>query len=317
MRIDVHTHLYFQEFADYLLGRSALPNVTAKDGVYVTNCSPAFSVTSPPGHRDVDAKLRSMDDMGVDLAVLSHGIPGPELLGCQEADDWASRINDYLARVVDQYPDKFVAWGSLGFGSPERSIAEVDRCVDELGFKGFQIFSNTNQKVLDSPEFMPVYRRIASHGVPMNMHPTAPLNTVGMELSPLVPGMGFIYDTSLGAVRLLRSGLFDDEPDLQLIVPHVGGILPYLGGRLDGSISGPQVAHPAKHYLDKLYVDTVAHSAEALDLCYRVVGAERMLLGTDHPFGDGRHIGLVERLDCTDDEREAIYHGNAERILGL
>ena len=277
-----------------------------------------MSVVSPPGHMEIDAKLKSMDDMGLDVAVLTHGIPGPELLGGDEADDWASRINDFLAATVEQYPDKFVAMGSIGFGTPERSIAEVNRCVNELGFKGFQLFSNTNQKVLDSPEFMPVYRRIAELGVPMNMHPTAPLNTVGMAGTPMIPGMAFIYDTSLGAVRLLRSGLFDEAPDFRLIVPHVGGIIPYLGGRLGSSIeSAPETTQPAKHYLDKLYVDSIGHSPEALDMCYKVVGADKILLGTDHPFGDGRHIGMVDRLDCTEPEREAIYHGNAERLLGL
>jgi predicted TIM-barrel fold metal-dependent hydrolase len=318
MRIDIHTHLYFTEFAEYLLGRSSLPNAVRQGGTFVTHCSPAFGVTSPPGHMEVEAKLKSMDDMGLDVAVLTHGIPGPELLGGGEADDWASRINDFLAATVERYPDKFVAMGSIGFGSPERSIAEVNRCVNELGFKGFQLFSNNNQKVLDSPEFMPVYRRIAELGVPMNMHPTAPLNTVGIDAFPMISGMGFIYDTSLGAVRMLRSGLFDDSPDFRLIVPHVGGILPYLGGRLGPTIeSSPHTSNPAKHYLDKLYVDTIGHSQEALDMCYKVVGADKMLLGTDHPFGDGRHIGMVDRLDCTDEEREAIYHGNAERLLGL
>jgi len=66
--------------------------------------------------------------------VLSHGIPGPELLEPAAADDWAARINDHLAGVVERYPDKFIAWGSIGFGSPERSIAEVDRCINQLGF---------------------------------------------------------------------------------------------------------------------------------------------------------------------------------------
>ena len=260
-----------------------------------------------------------MERMGTDVSVLTHGIPGPELRGGSEADDWASRINDYLAGIVAQYPGKLQALGSIGFGSTERSLAEVDRCVNELGFKGFQLFSNTNGKVLDSPGFMPVYRRIASHGVPLNMHPTAPLNTVGMgDARPLVAGMGFIFDTSLGTARLIRSGIFDTEPDFKLIVPHVGGIIPYLQGRMTAAIeTSPHTELPAKDYFDRLYVDTVAHSAEALDLCYRVVGPSKMLLGTDHPFGDGRHIRLVEQLDCTEDEREAIYHGNAERLFGL
>lgn len=314
MKIDIHTHTYFQDFADHLAARNEFPNVVIRDGQLITACSPAFSIASPPGHREIEAKLAAMDAMGVDFSVLSHGIPGPELLGGAEADDWAIRMNDFLAHAAAEHPDKFAVWGSLGFGDPDRTIAETERCVNDLGFKGFQIFSNTCGKPLDSPEFMPVYRRIASLGVPLNMHPTSPLNTAALD-GALMPGMGFIYDTTLATARLIQSGIFDDEPGFDLIVPHVGGVLPYLGGRIRASVKG--AVRPVSDYFRRIYVDTVAHDDAALAHCYRVVGAERMLLGTDHPFGDGRHIGMVDRLDCTGDEREAIYHGNAERLLRL
>ena len=314
MKIDIHTHTYFQDFADYLATRNEFPNVVIRDGQIVTACSPAFSVISPPGHREVEAKLAAMDAMGIDFSVLSHGIPGPELLGGAEADDWAIRINDFLARVVEQYPGKFAAWGSLGFGDPDRTIAEAERCVNDLGFKGFQIFSNTLGRPLDDSEFMPVYSRIAGLGVPLNMHPTSPLNTATLD-GALMPSMGFIYDTTLATTRLIQSGIFDDEPGFELIVPHVGGVMPYLGGRIRANVKG--TIHMASEYFPRIYVDTVAHDDAALTHCYRVIGADRMLLGTDHPFGNGHHIGMVDRLDCTEEEREAIYHGNAERLLRL
>lgn len=325
MRIDVHTHLVHLDFLKHLQGRSSLPNAVLEGGSYVVNCAPWYQQAPPSQICDVDAKLREMEEMKTDVSVLSHGIPGPELLGGEEADDWASRINDHLARVIQAHPGRFIGWGSIGFGSPERSIAEIDRCIHQLGFKGFQIFSNTRQKVLDSPEFLPVYRHIASLGVPMNMHPTAPINHTGIDSLPLVNGLGFIYDTSLATIRLIISGLFDQEPNLVLIVPHVGGILPYIRGRIERGIDGwtpprdqPRLAHPLRHYLDRIYVDTVAHSPEALDYCYRICGPERLLYGTDHPFGPfNRVAGLVEQLDCSDADRELIYHGNAERLLGL
>ena len=199
MRIDVHTHLVYLDFIKHLHGRSSLPNAVRNGGTYVVSCSPGFRAERPPDHFDVEEKLKDMEEMGVELSVLSHGIPGPELLEPAAADDWAARINDHLAGVVERYPDKFLAWGSIGFGSPERSIAEVDRCIQQLGFKGIQLFSNIRQTALDSPEFTPVYQHIAGLGVPMNMHPTAPLNLVGMDKDMMVSGMGFIYDTSLAA----------------------------------------------------------------------------------------------------------------------
>ncbi|MCL0044504.1 amidohydrolase family protein [Dehalococcoidia bacterium] len=325
MRIDVHTHLVHFEFLKYLHGRSSMPNAILEGGSYVINCTPWYQQTPPRQVCDVEVKLRDMEDMETDISVLSHGIPGPELLGGADADYWASRINDHIASVVDDYPGKFIGMGSIGFGDPDRSIAEIDRCIHELGFKGIQIFSNTQQKVSDLPEFLPVYRHISSLGVPINMHPTAPINYTGIDSLPLVNGIGFIYDTSLSAVRLIMSGLFDQEPNLLLIVPHLGGIIPYLRGRIEREIDAcplpsnqPKLAHPFKYYLDKIYVDTVAHSIEALDYCYRICGPKRLLFGTDHPFGPFSRLStLVEQLDCSEADRELIYHGNAERLLGI
>ena len=324
MRIDVHTHLIYLDFIKHMTGRSSLPNGALDGANYIVHCTTNFDLPVEPLYYTIEDKLRDMDRMSADVSLLTHGIPGPEFLPPDEADDWASRINDYIASIVEQYPGKFIGCGSIGFGDPQRSIAEVDRCVNELGFKGFQLFSNTNQKVLDSPEFIPVYRRIAQLGVPLNMHPTAPLNMVGMAGTPLVPGMGFLYDTSLGTMRLIASGLFDQEPDLNLIVPHVGGILPYLRGRcgraVDNGVALGQYSlqNSAQYYLDRIYVDTVAHSLDALEFCYQHTSAERILYGTDHPFAN--YIGvsdLVEQLRCTAAEREMIYHGNAERLLKL
>ena len=327
MRIDVHTHFVFLDFTKHLEGRSALPRSTLEDGTYFTQCTEAFRMPAVPRVVDMDVKLRDLDDMGIDVSVLSHGVPGPERLGGQEADDWAARINDHLAGIIQAYPGWFIGWGTIGFGDAGRAIAELDRCVNQLGFKGIQLYSNVNGRALDSADLIPLYKHAASLGVPLNMHPTIPLNLVGMDRGSLVTGLGFLYDTSLATMRLIHSGLFDEAPDLKLIVPHLGGVLPYLKGRLErtgdpairGAPAAPELAHPIGHYLDLLYFDTVSYHIEALDYLYRLVGADRLLYGTDHPYGQPFDViaGMVERLECTDAEREAIYHGNAERLLKL
>ena len=106
------------------------------------------------------------------------------------------------------HPGKFEAWAALGWHSTEHTIAEIDRCVNQLGFKGVYLFSNINQKTLDRREFWPVYRHIERLGVPINMHPTAPINMNGIDQRPLVPGMAFMFDTALTTVRLVMSGVF-------------------------------------------------------------------------------------------------------------
>ena len=205
MRIDVHSHLIFLDYLKHLAGRSLIPNGVFDGGTYFVSCAGGYLHASPVAHADVDAKLRAMDDMGIGMSVLSHGIPGPELLGGNEADGWASRINDHLAEVIAQQPGKFAAWATLGWGSAQRTIEEIDRCVNELGFKGIYLFSNINQKNLDSPEFWPVYKHVAELGVPMDMHPTAPLNMNSTDQRPLVAGDG------LHVRHFPGHGTIDDE----------------------------------------------------------------------------------------------------------
>lgn len=325
MRIDVHSHLVFLDYLVYLAGRTSLPRGMLEGGTYFVSCAGGYRHASPLGHADADAKLRDMEALGISLSVLSHGMPGPELLGGDEADAWAARINDHLAEVVSKYPGKFTAWATLGWGSAERTIAEIDRCIDQLGFVGVYLFSNINQKTLDDPAFRPVFKHVARRGLTMNMHPTAPLNMNGIDQRPLVPGMAFMFDTSVATVRLVMSGMFEEEPDLKLIVPHTGGFVPYIRGRVERIINAwtppegwPPLPKPADAYFDKIYVDTVAHSPEALAYCYQRYGPEKLLYGTDHPFAHfSEYNVMVDTLACTEAERTLINRGNAERLLAL
>jgi len=324
MRIDVHTHFQCLDFIKHLHGPGNLPRSLLDGGTYIVQCAAGLNIPAFPKMIDIEKKLRDMEDMKIDVAVLSHGVPfGPDVLAGQEAEDWTKRINDNLAEIISCYPGKFVGFGSIGFEDCQQSIAEVDRCVKELGFKGIQVFSNISNKLLDSAEFAPVLKHIGMLGVPIHLHPAIPLNRVGLESASQFLPLGFPYDTSLNTFRLIQSGLLDEAPDLKLIVAHIGGVLPYLFGRI-GTYSAPSclfpnaspLKYPIEHYLHNLYVDTVCYHIEALECCYKVIGAEQMLYGTDHPFGRyDAPAELVEQLSCSPTERELIYHRNAERLL--
>jgi predicted TIM-barrel fold metal-dependent hydrolase len=326
MRIDIHTHFQCLDFVKHLGGRSSLPKSVLDGGAYIVQCAVGLNVPSLPKIVDIEEKLRDMEDMEVEVAVLSHGIPfGPDVLGGEEADEWAARINDDLARIISGHPGKFVGLGSIGFGDCRRSIAEVDRCIKQLGFKGFQVFSNISNNILDSSAVTAVLKHIGTLGVPVHLHPAIPLNRIGLDEPTRFISLGFPYDNSLNTVRLIQSGLFDESPDLKLIVAHIGGVIPYLKGRIETySVPSPLVpvaphlTHLIDHYLNKLYVDTVCYHIEALECCYKVMGAEHMLYGTDHPFGRYDIAAeLIGQLNCPTSDRELIYHGNATRLLNL
>lgn len=325
-RIDIHTHFQCLDFVKHLVGRSALPRSVLDGGTYAVECAAGFRVPALPKLIDMDSKLRDLEALGITLSVLSHGLPlGPDVLGGAEADEWAMRINDELACIVAAYPSKFVGFGTIGFGDPHRARAEIDRCVNQLGFKGLQIFSNIAGKTLDAPEYRPVFQHIARIGLPVHLHPAIPLGQVGLDSPSLALSVGFPYDASLNVLRLIYSGAFDENPGLKLIVAHTGGVLPYLKGRIEAySASSPLITEPHRlrrpvgDYVDSLYVDTVCYHREALACCYEVLGAERLLFGTDHPFSAYQTAAeLIDKLDWPSSHREMIYHGNAERLLGL
>ena len=319
MRIDVHTHFMSEQVARTLEKRSQFPYTRFVDGTYHFHCCQGLSVPMSPPLRDMRRKLEDMDSAGIDVAILSLAIPGPELLGGAEADEVARMVNDALAEIIAQHPDRFWGYATLGFGDIEASLKELDRCFSSLKFRGLQLYSNLNGKPLDAPEFRPVFARMAELGRPIFIHPTVPLNqNYLMDLVP-VPVLAFMVDNTLAAMRLALSGVLSEYAAAPIIIPHVGATVPYLMPRLDGMLeyfSGPGAIKEPSRFLKKLYMDTVAYGPEPLQWCYSLMGAKQLLLGTDHPYGPWRRtVQLLDELGCTESEREQMRHGNAERLF--
>ena len=322
MRIDIHSHLMSVAFLEYLQGRDSLPTAVRDADGYIVRCAPQLSLHYRPPILNIQAKLRDMDAAGIDLAVLSPALPGPAVLGGSQADRWAARINDELAVIAAAHPGRFAGWASLGFGGPARTIAEVDRCLDELGLAGFQIWSNINGRPLDDPDVLPVLEHIVDRGAAIHLHPTLPATQQAMSPAIML-GFAFPVDTSLAVLRLIGAGLFDRNP--VIIAAHLGGVLPWLRERLGvyGQASPPfpsqpDMARPVSEYLDQLYVDAVSYGSAPLEYGYTQLGADRLLFGSDHPFAAPSLPGqLIDRLPCTPAEREQILAGNAQRLLRL
>ena len=322
MRIDIHSHLMNVAFLEHLQGRGALPTAVRDGDGFITHCTPQFSVHYRPPILSVGAKLADMDAAGIDLAVLSPGPPSPAVLGGALADSWAARINDELAVIAAAHPGRLAGWASLGFGDPSRAIAEVDRCLDQLGLAGFQVWSNIAGRPLDAPDVLPVLEHIADRGAAIHLHPIWPAGQQGLAAGAML-GFAFPVDTSLAVLRLIGAGLFVRDP--VIIAAHLGGVLPWLRDRIglwDRNIpplpGQPQPTRPVSEYLDRLYIDTVGYGAAPLEYCYSQFGAERMLFGTDHPYAaPGLAQDLVDRLPCTQAEHEQILAGNALRLLRL
>jgi predicted TIM-barrel fold metal-dependent hydrolase len=322
MRIDIHSHLMSVAFLEHLRVRDTLPTAVRDEDGYIAHCAPGLSLPYRPPILAVEAKLADMDAAGIDQAVLSHGLPGPHVLGGAQADGWAARINDELAATAAAHPGRFAGWASLGFGDASRTVAEVDRCLDELGLAGFQVWSNLGDRQLDAPDVLPVLEHIAVRGAAIHLHPAPPPGQQGLAPAAML-GFAFPADTSLAVMRLIAAGLFDHDP--VIIAAHLGGVLPWLRERISlwgdaiPSVPGqPQPTRPVGECLDLLCVDTVGYGAAPLEYCYTQLGAGQMLFGTDHPYATPTLPGeLVDRLPCTQAERDQILAANAQRLLRL
>ena len=318
MRIDVHSHFMSETMVRSLEKRTRFPYARLVNGACRVHCCDGLSVPLAPPIYDMKLKLADMDEAGIDVAVLSLGIPGPELVGGPEADELARVVNDALAEILEAHPGRLWGYATLGFGDIEASLRELDRCFSSLKFRGLQLFSNIRGKPLDAPEFRPVFARMTELGRPIFIHPTVPLNqNYLMDLVP-APVLAFVVDTTLAAMRLALSGVLSESGEPPIIIPHVGAAIPYLMGRLDGMLEyyGGAVSEPSR-LLKRLYMDTVAYSPEPLGWCFSIMGAERLLLGTDHPYGPWRApVQRLEELSCSESQRELMLHGNAERLFG-
>jgi len=321
VRIDVHNHVYSKDLINLLEKRSDYPYTRPGEGLL---CCKGLSIPRFESFHNMSLKLEEMDKVGIDIAILSINLPGPELAGGKAAEELARIGNDAIAEMVAAHPKRFWGVASLGYGDIDASLKELDRCIGTLKLRGLQMFSNIAGRTLDDPYLRPIFARMSELKRPIFMHPTAPLNRIGlMDMVP-TPALGFIYDTTLAAVRLALSGVLSECPDAPVIVPHVGGTLPYLLSRISGMVSasfaasygGNMKERDPKAAFQRLYMDTVCYDPEPLQLCLSKMGAEHLLFGSDHPHAAWNlPVDALEKIKCTDAERELMKHGNAERMF--
>jgi aminocarboxymuconate-semialdehyde decarboxylase len=217
-----------------------------------------------------------------------------------------------------------VGLATLPMQDPARSVDELDRAARLPGIRGVYLGTNVRGQELDDPAFLPVWERIDSLRFPVFLHP---LNVVGAKrLEPYYLGnlLGNPFDTAIAAAHLIFGGILDRFPRLSVCLPHAGGAFPYLVGRLDrGRKVRAELSHvkrPPSAYLRRFTYDTISHAPESLRYLIGLVGADRVMIGSDYCFDMGyeRPVDIVNkwtRLSKADKDR--ILGGNARKLLGL
>ncbi|MBI3456908.1 MAG: amidohydrolase [Candidatus Rokubacteria bacterium] len=283
---------------------------------------PIGPITS--AYHDLDRRLQAMDAQGVTIHALSLMPPMVYWADAALGQRLARLVNDVMAEAVRAHPDRLVGLATLPLQAPEAAVVEVERAVTELGLRGVYLGTNVRGTDLDDPTLLPVFARIAALGVPVFLHPLNVLGGGRVGAYYLHNLLGNPFDTAVAAARLVFGGVLDRFPSLRVCLPHAGGAFPYLVGRLDrGYRVRAECRHlprPPSAYLERFCFDTITHSPDALRYLIGLVGAERVMLGSDYCFDMGYEdpVGALKAVEpLSPDDRARILGGNALRLLRL
>lgn len=323
--VDFHNHFYPPEYLEALRREPTVVRVDEDAEGNPRLHYPGDYNIVVRGHRDIAYRQQVLDEHGVATQVLTFTTPGVQVEEPARAAAWARVVNDGLAAIVRQRRPRFAALATLPLNDPRASAAELERAVVDLGLPGAMIFSNVNGVGLDDPQFLPIYERADALGAVLYIHPAHPVGVEAMTDYWLMPLVGFPFDTTLAAAKIVFSGVAARFPRITWVLAHLGGAIPYLAERLDrGFHAFPEcrahIDRPPSEYLKQFYYDTVNFDPDALALAVRFAGADRLVAGSDYPHQIGslsRMKQSLAALDLTEDDRQAILGSNAARILRL
>lgn len=294
-----------------------------------------------PGLFDIEYRLRIMEGLDGLKQVLTMVNPPLELVASPEdAVELAKLANDELAGLIVKYPDHFIAAvACLPMNNIDQAVKEAERAVNELGFRGIQLFTPCDGKPLDSPEFMPIYELMAQCNLPIWIHPVRSRDTPDYSgeshsLYRIFHIFGWPFETSAAMARLVFSGIFEKYPNLKMITHHCGAMVPYFSQRLahqgQGIIDKVQhygeatasLSRPLLEYFKMFYADTAINGNTGALMCaYSFFGPDHMLFGTDMPYpgaeGLKRDMEAVEAMSIPRPDKQKIFEGNARTLLNL
>jgi predicted TIM-barrel fold metal-dependent hydrolase len=320
--VDVHTHYLPAALIGALERREELPKISPGPEGRLIHYGEGNIHPLQENMADLELRLREMDEQGIDLAVISVNVPGCDWFPPADGEAVAREANDELAGVVRAHPDRLAALATLPMQNPEAAASELER-THGMGFPGAMVYSNAAGRPLDEPDLRVVFDTAAHLGVPIYIHPTFPLTAATVDAYALIPTLGFLFDTTTAALRLVLGGLYERHPHFKLVLAHVASLIPYIIGRIDyeaerhanglGAIS----VRPSEH-LRLLYTDAVCVWPPTLNMVTDFLGPERVMFGTDYPFWEpARTFETIDAAGIDVDAVAAIRSRTAEAVFGL
>ena len=323
--IDTHAHYFPQSYIDLIAKHGARCGTKVeKDAQGRTFILVGLLLrTGPitPLFIDIDARLEEMDRQGVKVHVLSLTQPmvywADDDLGMQ----LCVAFNDAISAAHLQHPDRLLGFACLPFQNPKLALEELERAAKLPGIRGVYIATVVRDRDLSDRGFFPIYERMQELELPLFLHPMM-INNERMKQFYLINLCGNPFETALAASHLIYGGVLDAFPKLEISLPHAGGALPILRGRLDRGFHTRSecktIARPPSEYLKRFTYDTISYDAQILQDLVDLVGADRILMGSDYCFDIAYEepVKIVTGMKTlTDAQKELILGGNAVRLL--
>ena len=314
----MHTHYFPSALVEAFERRDTPPRIYTEDGTRLLTYGPGVTYRLGYAASNLETKLATMDELGISLSILSVNVPGLDWLDAAEVPAVARAVNDELARAN---PDRLAAVAALPMQVPQAAEEELRRST-EIGLRGAMIYSNVAGAPVDDAALRPVFAAAAELDVPIVLHPTYPLSAASLGGDPLITTVGFLFDTTTCALRLILDGVYDRHPELKLILCHAGSLLPQLIGRIDYQfellVTGSEAKHAPSESIRLLHTDAVCAWPPALANALAFFGDSRVMLGTDDPFWEPqRTLDCLEALPLSSEQTVAICEANARRVFNL
>jgi uncharacterized protein len=279
-----------------------------------------------------EGRLKSMDEAGITVQVLSNAGPGPDLLPGADGIALAREVNDHLAAAIAKHPDRFAGFASLPLQSPDAAPAEFKRAVKELGFLGGMVNGTTEGRFLDHPSYDGLLATAVELDVPIYIHPHIPPEPVRTAYYSELPegsgrvletaGWGWHSETAVHVFRLVLAGTLDKHPKVKIIIGHMGEMLPMMMARADAVFQ-----HDIEHLkrpitrtiLDQVWLTTSGIFDQPPFLAaLQTFGSDRIMFSVDYPFApNAAGKRFLSQVALAPADKEKLTHGTADALLKL
>ena len=325
--IDTHAHYFPQSYIDLIakhgqrVGTTVTQDAQGRTFIQVGLLLRTGPIT--PLFIDLDARLTEMDRQGVQAHVLSLTQPmvywADDDLGMQ----LCVAFNDAVSAAHRKHPQRLFGFACLPFQNTKLALEELDRAAKLPGIRGVYIATVVRDRDLSDRSFFPIYARMEELGLPLFLHPMM-VNNERMKQFYLINLCGNPFETALAASHLIFGGVLDQFPKLEISLPHAGGALPILRGRLDRGFDKRAecrtIPKPPSEYLKRFTYDTISYDEDILQDLVDLVGADRIMMGSDYCFDIAYEepVRIVTQMKTlTEEQKQLILGDNAKRLLRI